>query len=292
MEDTLDGLVDYSDEWRVIMLDRMGFKEDPFSVSADPRYLYLGTEHLGVYRQLQGVVTRRRGLAMLTGGMGMGKSSLARRLMQIYYEKDNIELAFIDTGSFKTPMSAAQTISSAFPSFNIGPQRSYDKQMEELKHAIIDANERGKNVVLLLDDAQRMARDALEAIHELYNFDYNEKLIQVLLFGQTELRALVNSYPAVRERMFFALELFPMVIESAYKMVEYRIRTAGREQLLIDIDAFTLLYEASGGVPRRIVRLCALGTDILMEKNITFITKNIVVEIINRAKRTGILEYE
>ncbi|MCJ7625394.1 MAG: AAA family ATPase [Anaerolineaceae bacterium] len=292
MEDTVNSLVDYSDEWRVIMLDRMGFKEDPFSVSADPRYLYLGTEHLGVYRQLQGVVTRRRGLAMLTGGMGMGKSSLARRLMQIYYEKDNIELAFIDTGSFKTPMSAAQTISSAFPNFNIGPQRSYDRQMEELKHAIIDANERGKNVVLLLDDAQRMTRDALEAIHELYNFDYNEKLIQVLLFGQSELRPLVNSYPAVRERMFFALELFPMVIESAYKMVEYRVRTAGREQFLIDIDAFTILYEVSRGIPRRIVQLCALGTDILMEKNTTFITKEIIQEIINRAKRTGILEYE
>lgn len=292
MEDTLNDLVDYSDEWRVIMLDRMGFKEDPFSVSADPRYLYLGTEHLSVYRQLQGVVSRRRGLAMLTGGMGMGKSSLARRLMQIYYEKKDIELAFIDTGSFKTPMSAAQTISTAFPNFNIGPQRSYDKQMEELKHAIIDANERGKNVVLLLDDAQRMTRAALESIHELYNFDYNEKLIQVLLFGQTELRALVNSYPAVRERMFFALELFPMVIESAYKMVEYRVRTAGREQLLIDIDAFTLLYEASSGIPRRIVLLCALGTDILMGKNSTFITKEIVLEIITRAKQSGILEYE
>lgn len=292
MEDRPDELVDYSDEWRVIMLDRLGFKEDPFSVSADPRYLYLGSEHLVAYRQLQGVVTRRRGLAMLTGGMGMGKSSLARRLMQLYYEKENIELAFIDTGSFRTPMAAAQAISFAFQTFSIGPQRSYDKQMEALKHAIVDSNENGKNVVLLLDDAQRMSRDALEAIHELYNFDYNQKLIQVLLFGQSELKELVNSYPAIRERMFVALELFPMVIESAYKMVEYRVRTAGRDQALIDIDAFTILYEASNGIPRRIVRLCALGTDMLMDQKQDFITKPIALETIERARLTGILEYE
>ncbi|MEM5774369.1 MAG: hypothetical protein AAGU05_05150, partial [Anaerolineaceae bacterium] len=70
----------FEKDWRLVRLERLGLTEDPFKLSADPRYLYLGPEHLAVYRQAQGVITRRRGLAMITGGMGMGKSSLARRL--------------------------------------------------------------------------------------------------------------------------------------------------------------------------------------------------------------------
>ena len=62
------------DEWRLARLDRLGLKEDPFKLSADPRYLYLGSEHLAVYRQAQAVISRRRGLALITGEMGMGKS--------------------------------------------------------------------------------------------------------------------------------------------------------------------------------------------------------------------------
>ena len=66
------------EEWRVARMERLGLKEDPFKLSADPRYLYLGPEHLAVYRQAQGVVSRRRGLALFSGDMGMGKSSLGR----------------------------------------------------------------------------------------------------------------------------------------------------------------------------------------------------------------------
>ena len=58
-------------EWRIAHLERLGLTEDPFKLSADPRYLYLGPEHLAVYRQAQGVISRRRGLALITGGMGI-----------------------------------------------------------------------------------------------------------------------------------------------------------------------------------------------------------------------------
>ena len=67
----LDPLND--DEWRLVHLSRLNLQEDPFKLSADPRYLYLGPEHLAVYRQAQAVISRRRGLALITGDMGMGK---------------------------------------------------------------------------------------------------------------------------------------------------------------------------------------------------------------------------
>ena len=108
----LDPLND--DEWRLVHLGRLNLQEDPFKLSADPRYLYLGPEHLAVYRQAQAVISRRRGLALITGDMGMGKSSLARRLYDVYAAEEGVAICYIHTAAFKSAMDAARQISSAW----------------------------------------------------------------------------------------------------------------------------------------------------------------------------------
>jgi general secretion pathway protein A len=278
----LTDTADYTDEWRMVHLERLELLEDPFKMSADPRYLYLGQEHLTVYRQIQGVIARRRGLALIIGGIGMGKSSLARRLFDLHFSEDKIDIAYVDTTSYKTAMEAARGISSAFVGLEIPSQRSYATQKEALKDAIVNAYQDGRNVVLLLDDAQRIGREALEVIHELYNFDYDHKLIQVILFGQDELISLFESYPAVNSRVFVRMTLPPLTMSSALQMINFRLRTAGREDPLIDDDAFNLLFNASGGVPREIVRLCALATDLLIEREQEFVTREMMDRIISK----------
>ncbi len=273
---------DYMDEWRTVHLERLGLLEDPFKMSADPRYLYLGPEHLTVYRQIQGVIARRRGLSLIVGGIGMGKSSLARRVFDLHFSEDKIEIAYVDTASYKTSMEAARGISRAFASLDIPAQRSYAVQKETLKDAIVNAYEQGRNVVLLLDDAQRLSRDALEVIHELYNFDYDHKLVQVILFGQHELLSLFESYPAVNSRVFVRMTLPPLTMSSALQMINFRLRTAGRDEPLIDDDAFGSMFNASGGIPREIVRLCALATDVLIEKEEDFVTRQIMEEVLSK----------
>ena len=170
------------EEWRLARLERLGLKEDPFKLSADPRYLYLGPEHLAVYRQAQGVISRRRGLALITGDMGMGKSSLARRLYDVYASEDMLYICYIHTAAFKSAMDAARQISA---SFDLPPQRSFQRQMDGLERQLADAYTSGRNVIILLDDAQLMDAEALEVIHRLYNFDYDAKVVQILAFGQT-----------------------------------------------------------------------------------------------------------
>ncbi len=273
---------DYSHEWRIVHLERLGLNEDPFKASADPRFLYLGPEHLSVFRQLQGVIARRRGLALVTGSMGMGKSTLARRLFDLHYEDDKTEIAYIDTASYRTPMEAARGISRTFVGLNVPPARSYSAQKEQLKEAIVKSYQAGINTVLLLDDAQRMTREALEVIHELYNFDYDDKLIQVILFGQNELNTLFESYSAVNARVFVRMSLPPLTLSSALQMINFRLRTAGRSTPLIDDNAFSMLFSASGGVPREIVRLCALVTDVLIQTGQEFVTQEIMQEVLVR----------
>ncbi len=263
-------------DWRLVRLERLGLTEDPFKLSADPRYLYLGPEHLAVYRQAQGVITRRRGLAMITGGMGMGKSSLARRLYDVYADDKSVRVCYIHTAAFKSAMDAARQISKAL---DVPPQRSFQRQMDGLEQVMADSYTAGQNVVVLLDDAQLMYQEALEVIQRMYNFDYDAKVVQVLAFGQSEMRPLFESNKAVNARVFVRLTLPPLTLASSLQMVLFRLHVAGRTEPLIDDDAFEMLYEHSQGIPREIIRLCALATDFLLQSDQSTININIVREV-------------
>jgi len=266
------------EEWRLVRLDRLGLKEDPFKLSADPRYLYLGPEHLAVYRQAQAVISRRRGLALITGDMGMGKSSLARRLYDVYASENGVSICYIHTAAFRSAMDGARQISNAL---GVPPQRSFQRQMEGLEQMMADAYTTGRNVVVILDDAQLMNSEALEVIHRLYNFDYDSKVVQILSFGQSEMISLFETNRAVNARVFVRLALPPLTLASALQMVNFRLRVAGRNDPLINDDAFELLYEHSQGVPREIIRLCALATDFLLQSDESVISLEIAREVIN-----------
>src|SRR5512135_2297314 len=201
------------EEWRLVRLDRLGLKEDPFKLSADPRFLFLGPEHLAVYRQAQAVISRRRGLALITGDMGMGKSSLARRLYDVYAaEQPNLKICYIHTAQFRSAMDAARQISNAL---EVPPQRSFQRQMEGLEEMMANAYTTGRNVIIILDDAQLMNNEALDVLHRLYNFDYDAKVVQILAFGQREMTALFETNRAVNARVFVRLVLPPLTLSSA-----------------------------------------------------------------------------
>jgi len=264
------------DDWRLVRLDRLGLKEDPFKLAALPRYLYLGPEHLAVYRQAQGVISRRRGLALITGDMGMGKSSLARRLYDVYAAEEGIDIAYLHTAAFKSPMDAAIQISDPL---KIPAQRSLQRQMESMERFMADAYTAGHNVVVLLDDAQLMKPAALEVLHRLYNFDYDAKVVQVLAFGQSEMTSVFEQNKSVNARVFVRLALPPLTLSSALQMVFFRLRVAGRQEPLIDDDAFEVLYEKSQGVPREIIRICNLSLDILLQSDESAINVGIVRKV-------------
>jgi general secretion pathway protein A len=264
------------DEWRQVRLDRLGLKEDPFKLSADPRYLYLGPEHLAVYRQAQGVISRRRGLALITGDMGMGKSSLARRLYDGDAGGEMLGICYIHTAAFKSAVDAARQISETL---GVPRLRSFQLQMEGLEQFMAKAYTANRNVVVLLDDAQLMEPEALEVLHRLYNFDYDAKVAQVLAFGQSEMQGLFELNKAVNARVFVRLALPPLTLSSALQMVLFRLGVAGRQAPLINDDAFEVLYEKSQGVPREIIRLCALSMDALLESDESMINVEIARKV-------------
>ncbi len=139
---------------------------------------------------------------------------------------------------------------------------------------------RGRNMVIILDDAQMMESEALEVLHRLYNFDYDSKVVQILAFGQREMNTLFETNKAVNARVFVRLALPPLTLSSSLQMVLFRLNVAGRSEPFIDDDAFELLYEHSQGVPREIIRLCALSTDLVVQLDLSTITLDIVSQVV------------
>jgi type II secretory pathway predicted ATPase ExeA len=117
-------------------------------------------------------------------------------------------------------------------------------------------------------------------LHRLYNFDYDAKVVQVLAFGQSEMTSVFETNKPVNARVFVRLALPPLTLSSALQMVLFRLRVAGRAEPMINDDAFELLYEKSQGVPREIIRLCALSMDRLLQGDETMINVEIAHEVI------------
>ncbi len=261
--------------------ERLRLVEDPFKSSADPRYLYLGPEHSPVYRQVQTVIVRKRGLALVHGEPGMGKSTLARRIYDVFSNEKNIHIAYIPRTSFRSQFSALQTICAAFSTMEVPSMRNFDAQLEALKTKLTEAYRSKYNCVLILDDAQEMPKMALTIIHELYNFEYDDKIVQTIVFGQTEIVGLFKKNKAVNDRIFVSPKINPLTLTSTMQMVNHRLRTAGRNEPLFEEDAFQLLYDVSKGVPRDIVAICAISLDILMQRDLDHVNLEVMKEAVD-----------
>jgi type II secretory pathway predicted ATPase ExeA len=273
----------YGPEWHSAKLARLDLVEDPFQLSANPRYLYLGDEHLVVYRNIQGVIARRRGLALVTGQPGTGKSSLARHIFNQLYGQNGVDIAYIDTGNFSSRMDAARTISRAFTKIDVASARSYAEQMENFKKEIVKVYGQGRNVILLLDDAQLLTRQGMVMIQELFDFD--EKAVTVIAFGQNEVEDNFRNYPAINSRIYIVQTLTRISLATALQMVAFRLRVAGRSQPLFTDEAFSLVYELSDGIPRDVVRVCSLAIDNLLATDQEQVNLDVIKQVQEQFER-------
>jgi len=243
------------DPKRRIILRELGFSEEPFSRSADPRFLYLSAQHGDVLDSIQEVVEERRGLAVVEGGFGVGKSTIARRLESIYraYPQDFL-VVFVHTAAYESEYAALLDVSFAL---NLDRRKGMTMQWREFESFLVDQKEGKRNVVLILDDAQLMSPDALSLVHHIYNFDISQKLAQVVLFGQPELQRIFNQRPEVLSRVDAWFRLNPLSLEDTLELIRFRCAVAGRKEPLLSQSAFLEVWKSTRGIPREIVSVCS-----------------------------------
>ena len=265
--------------FKFAQLGQLGLKEDPFSNSTDPRYYYLSEEHTPAYKAVLQAVVRRRGMMLITGEPGLGKTTLARRLYSVLSAEPDMDVAYIPRAHWQTKYMAVQQIALALTSLNVPMRRGYDDQLEALKTSIASAYNNRRNVVIIFDDAQEMRSSGMTLLHELYNFEKGEKTVQSIVFGQLETIEMFHSYKAIWSRVFQNLSLMRLSFQSTVNLVNYRVRAADRLDPLVDDNAWTILEEAAEGIPRDIIAICSVALDILLNTG----QKLITVEVMKQA---------
>ncbi len=234
-----------------------GFKENPFNLTPDPRYLFLSPHHKEALDHLLYGINERKGFIAITGGIGTGKTTLCRALLGQL--DDSIKSALI-LNSFITEKELLETINQEF-GIDLDTEASTKKQyIDRLNQFLLKTFSLGGNAVLLIDEAQNLSHTVLEQIRMLSNLETEkEKLIQIVLVGQSELKEVLtsSSLRQLNERINVRYELSPLDRKDVQGYVEHRLVVGGgRGNLKFTDGALKAIYESSQGNPRRINTIC------------------------------------
>jgi len=233
-----------------------GLAEDPFNLTPDSRFLYLSSKHREALANLLFGIQERKGFITLTGEIGSGKTTLCRTLTN-ELDPETTRLALI-LNSYLNEVELLQTINE---DFGIPAESSSKKDLiKELNRFLLEENLAGHNVVLIIDEAQNLSIQVLEQIRMLSNLETEtEKLIQIVLMGQPELLDLLSrpELEQLNQRISVRYHINPLDREDVSYYIRHRLFVA-RAQIDIEFtaQALKLIYDFTGGIPRKINVLC------------------------------------
>ncbi|NVO00444.1 MAG: AAA family ATPase [Geobacteraceae bacterium] len=238
-------------------LDYFGFKEPPFTLTPNPDFLFLSRCHQEAYAHLLYAIESRAGFIELSGEVGTGKTTLVRTLLtQLSPEKYKSALIFNPTLS---PLTLLQEVNREFGlPFACCDTRELHQSLNEF---LISENSEDRTVVLVIDEAQNLSRDVLEQVRLISNLETErEKLIQIVLVGQTELKTLLarDDLRQLSQRITVRYHLDRMDEADIHGYIRHRIRIAaeGREPVSFTGAALKKITGSSKGLPRLINSIC------------------------------------
>jgi general secretion pathway protein A len=234
-----------------------GLKENPFNLTPDPRYLFLSTYHKEALDHLLYGINDRKGFIVITGGIGTGKTTLSRALLGQLDESVKSALIF---NSFISDTELLEMVNQEFGIKTDPKTKTKKGYIDKLNRFLLKSFTTGGNAVLLIDEAQNLSLPVLEQIRMLSNLETEkEKLIQIVLVGQSELKELLAN-PSLRqldERIMVRYELKPLDQKDVQGYVEHRLVVGGgRGNLNFTGSALREIYRYSQGNPRRINAVC------------------------------------
>ena len=226
-----------------------GVTEPPFSLTPNPKFLYLSEKHANCLTMLEYTVTRNKGAGMISGEAGSGKTTLSRALLS-RLEPEKYEIAMIVNPSL-TPNQLLAEILEQFGCDAIPRQKR--ELVSRLNGLLIGLYRDGKKGVLVIDEAHLVrSRATFEEIRMLLNFQFNDEfLLTLLLLGQPELRRKIDRVEALKQRLAVRYHLGSLNRLEMEEMIRFRLRAAwymGGDIFLP--EAYDEMYEFSEGNPR------------------------------------------
>ncbi len=260
-------------------LEHFGLRERPFALAPDPEFLFWSPDHRGAYAMLDYGLGTRAPITLLTGEIGAGKTTL------VHYFIDSLDDEMV-----------VGMISNARPGVNdilrrvcaaLGLTSPAGADSADL-FAVIqtflqDEYRRGKRVILVIDEAQNLTRDALEDLRMLTNINVGrDEVLQLLLVGQPELRAMVRRPDLVQfaQRVAASYHLPKLDAAATGGYIASRIRHAGGNPAIFSRQAAGLVHDATDGVPRLINQLCDLSLTYAYAEGATMVKRDTVAQVL------------
>lgn len=236
-------------------LEFLGLREKPFSVTSDPAFLYFSKRHREALSHMIYGIRERKGFIEITGEIGTGKTTLCKALLR--QVDANTKTALV----LHSNLSELQLLATIVQDFGLNPARtSRPVLFEQLNKFLIDQALLGNNLVLIVDEAQNLSVRLLEQIRMLSNFETDkDKLIQIVLVGQPQLREKLNtpSLQQLQQRIGVRYHITPLDRDEVHTYIEHRLRVAGSNGGLVwDPEAMDEVFACSNGTPRLINLIC------------------------------------
>lgn len=226
--------------------------ELPFSIAPNPRYLFLSPQHREALAHLLYGIGVGGGFVVLTGEVGMGKTTLCRALIDQL--PDDVDIALV----FNPRLNSRELLASICDELSIpygGPKASLKSLIDALNHHLLDAHARGRRVLVLIDEAQNLRFDVLEQVRLLTNLETNQhKLLQIILVGQPELNEILDR-PNLRQlaqRITARYHLEPLRLEATREYIQHRLKVADARNEIFTGAGIREIFKRSGGIPRLI----------------------------------------
>ncbi|HEX3739923.1 MAG TPA: AAA family ATPase [Terriglobales bacterium] len=233
-----------------------GLRANPFNVNPDPRYLFLTRHTEEALACLTYGIQSRKGFVLLTGEVGTGKTTLINKLLE-WLRAQQVPTAFI----FNSRMNVPQFLDYMMADFGLPSEtRSKSQILMRLYNWLLERYRAGETAVLIVDEAQNLPDEVLEEIRMMTNLEtFTEKLLQIVLVGQTELEQRLKhpSLRQLRQRLTLRAKTHPLTAEESRSYIHQRLRIAGSSgQQIFEPEALAAIHRYSGGIPRIVNLLC------------------------------------
>ena len=256
--------------YKLLKLER-----EPFSNSPDPGLFFKSRQHRKCLQTLEISLRLKRGLNVVCGAVGTGKTTICRQLVRILGLDKQFETHLILDPTFESSSEFLKVVGSMLLGTGVDFSKKSDTQIREMiKVALFQKGvKENKTIILIVDEGQKIPTYCLELLRELLNYETNEfKLLQIIIFAQKEFEDVLENYENFTDRINLKFNLGPLSFKDTKQMIEYRVAQSGAPESnnkLFSFSGFLAVYMYTGGYPRKIINLCHKIAIEMIIKNIT-----------------------
>ena len=271
----------------------LNLNKEPFSNSPDPDFFFQSNQHLGCLQKLELALRLRRGLNVVLGDVGTGKTTLCRQLIRRFADDKAYETHLILDPKYSSPSEFLTTIAEMFTK-RLSGNAANDWQLKETikKYIFQRGVDEDKTVVLIIDEGQKIPKFCLEILREFLNFETNKyKLLQIVIFAQKEFEKTLEQHANFADRINLYHVLEPMSFRDTRLMIQFRLKQSSpghQPPALFSYPALWAIYRLTRGYPRKIINLCHRSVLTMIIQNQTKVGWRLVRSCVRRALPTSL----